>query len=259
MKISIITVSYNAAATIRDTIESVMAQDHPDVEYIIVDGGSKDGTMDIVREYSDRMGKVVSERDQGIYDAMNKGIAMATGDVVGILNSDDFYSYNQVLSDVDRLMSTSGAQCLIGDLVIVHPDHPEKIQRYYSSEGFHLGWFTHGDMPPHPTFFVRRELYERYGNFEKSYRITADYDLMLRMMYIGKESWVRLPRVMVTMRGGGNSNNGFRSKIRLNQEIMHSLRKHGLPSGALRVYSKYLRKVFQFFRRPKPVADRQQS
>ncbi|MFN8397400.1 MAG: glycosyltransferase family 2 protein [Bacteroidia bacterium] len=254
MKISIITVSYNAAATIRDTIESVMAQDHPDVEYIIVDGGSKDGTMDIVREYSDRMGKVVSERDQGIYDAMNKGVAMATGDVVGILNSDDFYTDGKVLSDVARLLESSGATCLIGDLVIVHPEHPDRIQRYYSSEGFSLSWFEHGDMPPHPTFFVRRELYERHGNFEKSYRITADYDLMLRMMHLGKEPWVRLPRVMVTMRGGGNSNNGLRSKIRLNQEIMHSLHKHGLRSGAFRVYSKYFRKVFQLFRRPKPTS-----
>lgn len=251
MKVSIVTVVYNNAATVSQAVESVLAQDHPDIEYIVIDGGSKDGTLDVLARYRDRIAVLVSEPDKGIYDAMNKGVARATGDVVGILNSDDCYASSTVISSVVAALERSGADSLVGDLVFERPDAPGKVVRYYSAAQFHLGWFERGDMPPHPTFFVRRACYDRLGLFDTRYRMTADFDLMLRFLYIAKVSWTYLPMVMVTMRMGGITNQGFKSKVRLNREIMDSLRRNGLPSGVLRVYSKYLTKVFQLFRRPK--------
>lgn len=250
MKISVVTVVYNGENTIAQAVESVINQDHPDLEYIVIDGGSKDKTLDILKSYGDKIAVLVSEPDKGIYDAMNKGLAKATGDVIGVLNADDFYTDCTVLSHVAKSLAQSGADCLIGDLVFVAEEDPSKIKRFYSSANFQLSRFEKGDMPPHPTFFARRKLYAQFGNFDTSYRITADYDLMLRMMYIGKAKFTYLPKVMVTMRMGGVSNQGIRSKIKLNKEIMRSMRTNGLPSGPLRVYSKYFTKIFQLFRRP---------
>ncbi len=251
MKISIITVVYNGAATIAAAVASVISQDHPDVEYIVIDGASKDNTLAILQGFGDQIAILVSEPDKGIYDAMNKGLARATGDVIGILNADDFYTDTTVLSSVSAAMAQSGADCLIGDLIFVRPDQIDHIVRFYSSDGFTLHKFEQGDMPPHPTFFVKRACYDRLGNFDTQYRMTADYDLMLRFLYIAKISYTYLPKVMVTMRTGGITNQGIRSKIKLNREIMHSMKKNGLPASLFRVYSKYFTKIFQLFRRPK--------
>jgi glycosyltransferase involved in cell wall biosynthesis len=253
MKISIVTVVYNGAATIATAVESVIGQDYPDVEYIVIDGGSKDETVAILKSYGDKIAVLVSERDKGIYDAMNKGLARATGDVIGILNADDFYTDATVLSAVARQLEESGADTLIGDLIFVRPDHLDHVLRFYSARDFTLRKFERGDMPPHPTFFVRREVYARLGNFDTQYRMCADFDLMLRFLYIGRVSYTYLPKVMVTMRTGGITNQGLRSKIRLNREILHAMRKNGLPASALRVYSKYITKVFQLVRRPKSL------
>lgn len=251
MKISVITVVYNGEATIAAAVESVLAQDHPDLEYIVIDGASKDSTLEILSRYGESITTLVSEPDRGIYDAMNKGIARATGDVVGILNADDLYAQTSVLSSVAQALESSGADSLIGDLVIVKADDLKQIERYYSSRTFSLRWFERGDMPPHPTFFVRRAVYARLGNFDTQYRVTADFDLMLRFLYLGRISWVYLPQVMVTMRSGGLTNQGFKSKLRLNREIMASMRSHGLPASAAKVYSKYLTKLLQLVRRPR--------
>lgn len=251
MKISIVTVVYNGAATIASAVDSVLAQDHPDVEYIVIDGGSKDETVKILQSYGDKIAVLVSEPDKGIYDAMNKGVARATGEVVGILNADDFYTSSDVLAAVARQLTESQANALIGDLIFVQPDRLDHVVRYYSSKGFTIRKFERGDLPPHPTFFVRRKHYEQLGNFDTQYRMTADFDLMLRFLYIAKISYTYLPKVMVTMRTGGVTNQGIKSKIKLNREIMHSMRKNGLPASVFRVYAKYFTKIFQLIRRPK--------
>jgi glycosyltransferase involved in cell wall biosynthesis len=251
MKVSIITVVYNGAATIASAVDSVCGQDYADIEYIVIDGGSKDATVDILKSYGDKIAVLVSEPDKGIYDAMNKGLARATGDIIGILNADDFYTDSRVISAVVQAMQASGAETLIGDLVFVQPERLDQIVRFYSSAGFSLKKFERGDMPPHPTFFAKRSAYDRLGNFDTQYRITADFDLMLRFLYIHKLSFVYLPQVMVTMRTGGLTNQGLKSKMRLNREILHSMRKNGLKASTLRVYSKYLTKIFQLLRRPK--------
>ena len=155
------------------------------------------------------------------------------------------------MSAVARQLAQSQADALIGDLIFVRPDRLDQVVRYYSSEGFTIRKFEQGDLPPHPTFFVRRKHYEQLGNFDTQYRMTADFDLMLRFLYIAKISYTYLPKVMVTMRTGGITNQGIKSKIKLNREIMHSMRKNGLPASVFRVYSKYFTKIFQLFRRPK--------
>lgn len=164
-KISIITVCFNSARTITDTIESVLSQDYPDIEYIIVDGASKDGTMNIVRSYSDKIDVVISEPDKGIYDAMNKGIRAASGDVVGFLNSDDFYSSNQSVTQLMECMEKSGSDAVFADLLIVDSKDTERVVRYYDSSTFSTGRLRYGWMPAHPTLLVKRELYEAYGGF----------------------------------------------------------------------------------------------
>lgn len=251
MKVSIVTVVYNGEATLESAISSVAAQDYPDIEYIVVDGASKDGTLDIARAYPETVTTLVSEPDKGIYDAMNKGLALASGEVIGILNADDFYAAPDVISAVVTQLTASGADSLIGDLVFVQPDALDKVVRFYSSKDFHLKRFEKGDMPPHPTFFAKRELYERHGNFNTDYRITADFDLLLRFLYIEKASFTYLPKVMVKMRMGGLTNSGLSSKLKLNREIHASLNANGIRTSMLKIYSKYFSKIFQLVRRPK--------
>jgi glycosyltransferase involved in cell wall biosynthesis len=250
MKVSIVTVVYNGESTIASALESIKAQDHHDIEYIVIDGASKDRTVEIVKSYGDLVTTLISEPDKGLYDAMNKGIANATGDIVGILNSDDLYASNDVISSVVAQLESSKADSLIGDLVYVKPDQIDKVVRFYSSKNFKLQRFEVGDMPPHPTFFARRELYEKHGNFNTHYRVVADFDLMLRFLYKEKASYVYLPKTMVKMRTGGLSDSGLKSKMRLNREILHSLRSHGMKASMLKIYSKYFQKIWQLVRRP---------
>ena len=250
MKVSIVTVVYNGAATLATAIDSVAQQDYPDIEYIIVDGASQDDSVKVAQQYPETVSKLISEPDQGIYDAMNKGIGMATGDIVGILNADDLYADSSVISAVVQGIQESGADTLIGDLVFVPAENLEKVVRFYSAKSFSLDRFEKGDMPPHPTFFVKRELYKRLGNFNTDFRITSDFDLMLRFLYIAKVSFVYLPKVMVKMRMGGLTNSGLSSKIKLNREIHKSLNANGIPTSIFKIYSKYFTKIFQLFHRP---------
>ena len=247
---SIVTVGYNSEKTIEDTIRSVAAQDYPDIEYIVVDGASKDGTADICKAHGESIATFVSEPDKGIYDAMNKGVNLATGDVVGILNSDDFYENGSVISQVVARMQETGAESLFADLVIVDPEETGRITRYYSAKDFDLKRFEKGDMPPHPTFFVRRDAYERFGRFKTDYRIAADFELMLRFLYIHRISHTYLPETLVRMRGGGVSS-GFKAIRLVNAEIKKALHSNGIPSSTLKIYSKYRTKALQLVRRPK--------
>jgi glycosyltransferase involved in cell wall biosynthesis len=247
MKISLITVSFNSAATIRDTIESVRSQDYRDIEYIVVDGNSKDGTIEIIKSLESEIDKWISEPDKGIYDAMNKAIRMATGEVVGILNSDDFYSSTNIVSQVADAFADPTIDAVFGDLVFVDPNNLKKVVRKYSSAKWHPEKFARGFMPAHPTFFVRRKYYEQIGLFKTDYKIAADYELLIRFLYVHKLKYRYLPINMVTMRKGGVSSNGIMSNIILNDEIIRGCRENGIATNVFKVYPKYFTKLFELF------------
>jgi glycosyltransferase involved in cell wall biosynthesis len=244
-KVSLITVAYNSAATIRGTIESIIAQDYPDIEHIIIDGASTDGTAEIVRSYGSRIIKFVSEPDTGIYDAMNKGLRLATGDIIGILNSDDLYTETNIISRVVAEFQRSSADLVFGDIVFVHPGNLDKVIRYYSSatcgpENFAWGW-----MPAHPSCFLRREVYEKYGYFKPDYRIAADFEILARLMVRHRIAYSYIPTVLVKMRTGGVSSANLRTKWILNQEIARACRENGISTNMPKLLLRYFRKVFQ--------------
>jgi glycosyltransferase involved in cell wall biosynthesis len=247
MKITIITVCYNSASHIEDAINSVANQDYPEIEHIVIDGNSNDGTQQILDKYSSKLADWISEPDQGIYEAMNKGIKKATGDVIGILNSDDFYYDNNVLSKVAKVFSDEETEAVFGDLIFVDPDDLNKTVRTYSSEKWHPDKFAKGYMPAHPTFFVKRKFYEKYGLFETDYEIAADYEMLIRLLYVHQLNYKYLPLKMVKMRKGGVSSNGIKSNITLNNEIIRACRKHGIKTNVLKIYPKYFKKVFELF------------
>ena len=247
MKISIITVTYNSAATVEATLASVVAQEHEDIEYIIVDGGSSDNTLEIVDRYKHRITKVISEKDNGIYDALNKGIALATGDVVGIIHSDDFYVHNKVLSRVAEEFS-KGVSSVYADLQYVNRDNPDKVVRHWRSGRYREGIFLAGWMPPHPTFFIRRNCYDKYGSFNTILRSAADYELMLRMLHKHKISTVYIPEVLVKMRVGGKSNASLINRINANREDRLAWKLNGLEPGLLTLIFKPLSKIRQFLK-----------
>ena len=228
MKVSIITVSFNSAKTIADTIDSVLSQDFPEIEYIIVDGCSTDGTVDIIRQNENCISQWVSEKDQGMYDAMNKGIAMATGDVIGILNSDDVYMNSHVISDLMHLMQSQNTEVVFADLILVDSSNQNKVIRYYDSGRFHPSKFKFGWMPAHPTVFVKRELYQRVGKFSTTYQIAADYEMLIRMLAIEKASYAYYPKPVVRMRSGGASTSGISRNWILNQEIIRACKENGI-------------------------------
>lgn len=247
MKISLITVSFNSAGTIRDTIRSVQSQDYHNIEYIVVDGNSKDATLEIVQSAGGVVDKWISEPDQGIYDAMNKGLKMATGDVVGIINSDDFYFNEQVVSKVAEAFSDQTVDAAFGDLVIVDPVDLRKVVRTYSSKSWYPDKFARGFMPAHPTFFVRRKYYEKYGLFKTDYKIAADYEMLIRLLYVHKLKYQYLPMTMVVMRKGGVSSRGLHSNVILNREIHKACKDNGIYTNYAMIYSKYIFKLFEIF------------
>lgn len=255
MKISIITIAYNSAATIEDTIQSVLSQDYPEVEYIIVDGASTDKTLSIVDRYADRIAHFISEPDKGIYDAMNKGVQLATGDVIGILNSDDFYADTRVLSDVasrfgaERTDSAANIDALYADLVYVDREKGDKVVRYWKAGPYRPNSFRRGWMPPHPTFFVRRACYERYGLYSLDLRSAADYELMLRFIHKHGIKLAYLERVITHMRIGGESNVSIKNRIRANQEDRRAWTMNGLRPAWYTLSLKPLSKLGQFVRR----------
>lgn len=243
-KVSIITVSFNSVNTIRETIASVLSQDYSNIEYIIVDGGSGDGTLDVIEEYRERISCVISEADRGIYDAMNKGILLATGDIVGFLNSDDYYSDDRVVSDLVRAMRVAGVDSVFADLVYFNGLVPAEVVRFYDSSRWHPGRFRFGWMPAHPTFFVKREWYLRCGLFSLDYQIAADFEFLVRLLYGWKVSYTHVARPVVRMRMGGASTRGVRQSWILNREIVRACRSNGiwtvLPLVLLKIPAKVL-------------------
>lgn len=242
--ISIITATYNSASTLDDTLSSVLAQG-VEAEQIIVDGGSKDQTLEIVASYS-HIVKCVSEPDRGIYDAMNKGIAMASGDVIGILNSDDFYADDRVLSRVAEVFADPRVDSCYGDLKYVHPVDTARVTRNWKAGSFFREAFFWGWMPPHPTFFVRRSVYERYGRFNLELGSAADYELMLRFLVRHRISTVYIPEVLVKMRAGGVSNLSLTNRLKANRMDRRAWHVNGINPYPWTVTMKPLRKVGQF-------------
>ncbi len=250
MKISIVTVTYNSAATLRDTFESVLAQDYDDVEYIVVDGASTDATISLLREYEPQFGgrmRWLSEPDSGLYDAMNKGIRMATGSVVGIINSDDFYHRADVISRVAQAFADDSVQAVYGDVRFVRPDNLDKTVRYYSSRGFAPWKFRYGWMPAHPTFFTYRKYFDEYGYYRTDFRIAADYELLIRFLYTHRLPSRYLAFDFMKMRTGGASTQSWRSNVRLNREIVKACRENGIYTNMPILMLKYSVKVFEYF------------
>jgi len=247
MKVSIITVTYNSAATLRDTLESVKSQDYPNIEHILVDGASKDDTVKIIQAYG-HVAKYVSEKDRGLYDAINKGILMSTGDVVGILNSDDFFPHRKVISNMVKCFKENDADAVFGDIAFVRPENLEKVIRLYSSRKFYPKKFKYGYMPAHPSFYVKRKFYEEYGLYKLDYKIAADYELLMRFMHTNKLKYAYHPEVMVYMRTGGVSNKNILSRWVLNKEIIRACKENGVNTNMFIISLKYFNKVFEYVR-----------
>lgn len=244
MKVSIITISFNSGKTIEGTIKSVLAQDHPDIEYIIIDGNSGDNTMEIVNKYKSKIDVIVSENDQGIYDAMNKGLQRATGEIVGILNSDDTYAYPSVISDVIRQIGNH--ESLYADLQYVDGQSGKVIRHWHSGQ-YSPGLFLMGWMPPHPTFFVKKEVYENLGYFLTNHGSAADYELMLRYIHKNKISITYLNKVIIQMKIGGASNVTWKQRWKANQLDRFSWKINGLQPKWYTLLLKPMRKLSQFF------------
>jgi len=244
--ISVITVSYNARETIADTIESVSSQTYRSVEHIVVDGASTDGTLEVLERFRDKLSKIVSEPDEGIYAAMNKGLSLATGDVIGTLNSDDVYVDENVLAMVAEVFRDDSVDVCYGDIFYVDKGDLNRIVRHWKSEPYRPGLFEQGWMPPHPSFFIRRRVLGRVGLFEPRYRFAADFDFMLRALHVQQLRSIYLPRELVTMRVGGWTNNSVRNVIRGNIEAYRSCRKNGLGVSPFFIARKILRKLPQY-------------
>lgn len=249
MKISIVTAVWNRAATIGEAIESVQRQSHADIEHIIQDGGSTDGTLEVVERLADARTRVLSERDSGIYDAINRGIARATGDVVGLLHSDDYLADDDVIAEIARAFQTTpGADAVYGDLDYVAAEDTSRVVRHWKSGSFTPDKLRRGWMPPHPTFYARRTVFDRYGIYDTSFRIAADYDAMLRYLSQPGFTLAYVPQVLVKMRTGGASNASLKHILRKSREDLHALHNNrigGVPTLVL----KNLGKVGQFFAR----------
>lgn len=246
MKISVITVTLNSGSTVRDTFMSLCGQAHTDVELVVVDGASTDTTLDIIKEFKERLGermRYVSEPDGGIYDAMNKGLAMATGDVVGFLNSDDFYTSCHTLELVATRMAAGDVDAVYGDVHYVKRDDTSKCVRYYSSRMFRPWMMRLGFIPAHPSFYCRRDVLERYGSFDTSYRVAGDFEHLLRLIFIHRITTAYLPADFVTMRKGGVSTSGLRSHWLTTRDHLRALRSNGVRSGVLLLGLRYLYKL----------------
>lgn len=249
MKVSIITITYNSQATVEDTIKSVVGQDFSDIEYIIVDGKSKDRTIQIVNKYSHRIAKIISEKDNGLYDALNKGIFNATGDIIGLLHSDDLYANDNVISKVvQKFVQDPSVEAVFADLVFVSRTDLNRVLRTWKPGEYEEDSFVKGWMPPHPTFFVRREVYERYGCFNTDLKLSADYELMLRLIHKHHIKLAYIPETIVKMRMGGVSNTSFFVKLKANLEDKRAWKMNGVKPGFFTIFMKPLNKVGQYFR-----------
>lgn len=248
MKISIITSVYNNQETIKDAIDSVLNQTYENIEYIIIDGRSSDGTIDIIKSYGDKISKFVSESDKGIYDGLNKGISLATGDIVAFLHSDDIYASDDIIQNVaDKFSSDSLLDGIYGDLIYTPKNDTTKVIRYWKSKDFDKSLLAKGWMPAHPTLFLKREVYEKYGAFDLNFKIAADYDFMLRVLSAGINVQY-LPHVLYKMRVGGESNRSLKNIMLKSREDLRALRKNGV-GGVCSLLVKNLSKITQFIKK----------
>lgn len=247
--ISIITATYNSAETINDTIKSVLCQTNKVFEYIIVDGGSTDETIDIVKSYESEFSgrlKWVSEKDKGIYDAMNKGIKMASGDIIGILNSDDYYTSDDILQTIADAFKCQNVDAIYGDIHFIKDGVPDKCVRYYSSRLFSPFWLRFGFMPAHPSFYCKRDVFDKSGLYRLDYKIGSDYEMMVRLFRKHKISSRYVPKDFVTMRTGGASNSNLQSRLTLIKEDVKACRDNGIYTNELFICLKFLYKIFEF-------------
>jgi glycosyltransferase involved in cell wall biosynthesis len=235
-KISIITVSYNSETTIADTIESVLSQDYADIEYIVVDGLSLDNTVNIIKSFGSKINVFLSEKDNGLYDAMNKGIEIATGNIIGILNSDDVYAHHGVISKINS------------ELYYFKTGFPNQPIRFYRGGVFSLNRVSYGLVPPHPTFFIKKKIYNKYGKFNLQFTLSADFDLILRFLGVHKVLFSYIPEILVKMRTGGKSTSSLKRTFIMNSEDLKSCRNHGVRTNLFKFYLKYFIKVFHIFK-----------
>ena len=253
MKITIITVAYNSARTIGDTLRSVAAQSHADIEHIVIDGASTDGTLDVVRREGQHVSRVVSQPDRGIYDAMNKGLALATGDAVGFLNSDDMFATEHSVAHLAATLESNAVDAVFGDLVFVDAKDTQRVVRYWRAQPHLPGASASGWMPPHPTLYVRLDALRRSGGFSLNYRLQADFELTLRLFEIQKIRASYLPEVLVRMRMGGATTGSLRNIIRGNVEASRACRSNGFPGGLRFIARKMASRLPQFLTRPQPA------
>ncbi|MDX2469777.1 MAG: glycosyltransferase family 2 protein [SAR324 cluster bacterium] len=246
-KVSIISACYNAEGTLQDTIDSIVAQDYPNIEYIVMDGVSKDGTLEILKANQDKIQVLVSEPDEGFYNAINKGISLATGEIIALLNSDDLYVSSQVVSKMVACLQEKAVDSVFADVVYVDQADTAKLLRYYSSKGnWNVNRFQWGLMPAHPTFFTYKKTYETFGLFREDLKIAADFDILLRFLGIHQISRAYLPEPIIKMRVGGLSSSGLSSKIQISQEIALVLKSHQISVSWAKLWGRYAFKILQF-------------
>jgi glycosyltransferase involved in cell wall biosynthesis len=250
MKVSVITVVFNNVKYIKNAINSVLSQSYNDIEYIVIDGESTDGTIDVIKEYQDKIAVFISETDKGIYDALNKGIAHASGDVVAILHSDDQFCNTCVVSDMMRKMDESNAEFCFSDMVIVD-NLSRKVLRYYMASYFRRWMFRIGWMPPHPTCFIKRSLFDEFGMYSTDYKIAGDFDLLVRFFYGRKIRWSYLNQITIKMSAGGASNSGRQSKRLIFNEISRSLKSNGIWSLSIFQLVRYIIRMLEIIIKPK--------
>lgn len=245
MKVSIITVVKNRQATIRHTIESVLEQDYEDIEYILIDGGSTDNTTNIIDSYKEKLAYYRSEPDSGVYDALNKGLKVAKGDVIGFLHSDDFYNGRHVISSIVDALILKEVGIVFGDVSFVNPHDLNRRIRLYSSSNFNPNLFEWGWMPAHPSCFIKRSIYKKYGHFSTRYKIASDFELLLRFIKIHNVSYCYLNQILVCMRPGGLSNCGFLARWLINKEILDICRRYRLKTNVFKLMARYPAKLME--------------
>lgn len=248
MKVSIITVTYNSAETLANTIESVYQQTYQDIEYWIIDGASNDSTVDIIRGNVERFqGRLhyISEPDKGIFDAMNKGIQRCQGDIIGTLNADDYFTSDDIIEEVVKTFSEKDVDVVYGDIHFIHADRPDKTVRYYSSALFHPFWLRFGFMPAHPSLYVRREVYQEVGPYSLDFTIASDFDMMIRIFRLRKSRYAYLRKDFVTMRTGGISTRNLHNRLVITKEQTMACRKNGIYTNRLLISLKYFRKLLE--------------
>jgi glycosyltransferase involved in cell wall biosynthesis len=249
MKISIITVVLNGAMTIERNLDSIAEQRtcHADLEHIVIDGRSTDGTLEILQKWRNQIEILISESDAGLYDAMNKGIRLATGDIVGILNADDYYANRHVLRDVSTIFQSSDVDAVFGDLEYFNPSQPSISTRLYRSAHFTPEKLPRGLMPAHPTLFLRKSVYDRFGLFKPEYKIAGDFDFIARIFKSSELRYVYVPQTLIRMQTGGISTKGIRSTFLLNKEILRSCQENQIPTNFLKLLLRYPKKIFEYF------------